>query len=291
MRVLVSSLEFKGTLTATEATAALAEGVRAALRRAEIIEKPMADGGPGTLDALLNAFGGNERVAAVHGPLGQTVEARWALLPDGDALIETSQAIGLTLVPPDHRNVLAATSFGAGQLIRAALDAGARRLFIGLGGSGTNDGGRGLLEALGIGFDDKSGRVDVSGLDRRLAESELLALLDVRNPLLGRDGATRVYGPQKGASNGQLDTLEARMEWFADAAEAALGREVRDVEGAGAAGGLGFALLLLKARPLSGASTIARMTGIEASLDGAAALFTARAPTTVRRPLGRASSS
>lgn len=275
MKILVAPLEFKSTLTASEAADAISAGLREGLPAAEIVTRPMADGGPGTLDTMLSAIKGDLRAASVRDPLGRTVEARWALLPEGAAIIETAEACGLSLLRPEDYDAVAASSHGAGQLIGAALDGGANRIFIGVGGSASSDGGRGLVEALGaIVSDEPHVAIDAKGLDSRLAEAELIVLSDVRNPLLGPEGATRVFAPQKGARPEQLDALEARMDAFATAAERAFGKHMRGNAGAGAAGGLAFALLLLGARVLSGAEVLARLLGIDEQLKDASALVT-----------------
>lgn len=276
MRIIVAPLEFKGTLTAAEAAGAVASGLRQALPAAEVIEMPMADGGPGTLDAMLRAVRGDLKGVTVKGPLGSEVRARWAVLPEDTAIVETAEAIGLARVWPGVNDAVLASSYGAGELIGAALENGARRVFVGIGGSASSDGGRGLLEALGARFadSDRGLQLDISGLDPMLAEAELIVLSDVRSPLLGVSGASRVYGPQKGASPEQVELLEGRMLRMADACETTFGRVVRDEVGAGAAGGLGFALLLLGAKVLPGAEVVARLLGVDQQLKGADGLVT-----------------
>jgi glycerate 2-kinase len=276
MRIVVAPLEFKETLTAAAATEAIAAGLRQELPSATLVERPMADGGPGTLDAVQRVLGGELRHKAVRDPLGRKVEAAWLRVSAEAALIETAQAIGAWRVAAQERDLQAASSEGAGELLAAAINSGARRIFIGLGGSATNDGGRGLLEALGVTFHTRASvmTVDLAHLDPRLLRTELIVLSDVTNPLLGDNGATYVYGPQKGAAEGQLEELESRMQAFAEAAELGFGLEVHDAPGAGAAGGLGFGLLLLGAKVLPGAEVIIRLLGIDEELKDARALVT-----------------
>ncbi|MEX2236277.1 MAG: glycerate kinase [Dehalococcoidia bacterium] len=277
MRILIAPLEFKGSLSAGEAAGAIARGLRLSLPHAVLIERAMADGGPGTLDAILSASSGERREAVVSDPFGRPIRAEWGWVHGEAAVVETAQAAGLSLLAAGERDPEAATSRGAGELVAAALDAGSKRIFLGLGGSATNDGGRGFLEALGAGFKDEPGGgilADVSGLHPGLANCELIALSDVRSPLLGAEGATRVYAEQKGATPEMLDRLERRMQSFARAAEAAFGLTVKDQPGAGAAGGLGFACLLLEARLLPGAEVIARLLGIDEEIKTATALVT-----------------
>ncbi len=224
---------------------------------AQIESIPLADGGEGTLDALLLSTGGFRKTGWVRGPLDEDVEASWGILPDGTALMELAQAAGFALVPLSKRNAMRASTFGVGQQIRAALDAGARRFWIGLGGSATTDGATGLLSALGARFFDTKDRVlepgggdlerleriDLKFLDPRLARCEFVALADVTNPLCGANGAARIFAPQKGATWEQVELLDRGLNRLAEVAAQRLERDVRDHRGAGAAGGTGFGLL------------------------------------------------
>jgi glycerate kinase len=237
-----------------------------------VVERPMADGGPGTLDVLSSTLDLDTHQAAVSDALGRPITARWGSLGSDTAIVETAEAVGLSLLSVSERDPRSSTSRGAGELISAALDWGAVRIFVTLGGSATNDGGRGFLEALGARFEE--GRADIRDLDSRLSQIELIALTDVDNTLLGPNGATMVYASQKGAADGALDALEQRMAGFADTAEEAFATRVRDTAGAGAAGGLGFALLLLGAPVLSGAEVVSRLIGLPELLKESDAVLT-----------------
>ncbi len=258
MRVLVAPQEFKGSLRGREAAEAMARGLRRALPDTEIDLVPVADGGPGTLDALVEAPAGRLFEADVHDPLGRSRRARWGVLGDGgSAFIEMAEASGLTLLRPEERDPGRASTFGTGELLRAALDAGYRRIVIGVGGSATNDGGAGLAQALGARLLDDRGRelppggaslarlarIDAAGLDPRLRDAELIAAADVTNPLCGPDGASILYGPQKGASEAVARELDAALARYAEVVKRDLGVDVAGVPGAGAAGGLAAGLI------------------------------------------------
>ena len=235
----------------------MAEGVLRVWGDAEIAMVPLADGGEGTLEALMGAGGGIAKTARVRGPLGDAVEVRWGILPDGRGVIEMAQASGLTLLDRGELRALEATSFGTGQLIKAALDAGCRELVIGVGGSATSDGGAGALQALGLRMYDERQRIlppgggtleqletiDTRFLDPRLAATSVTVLCDVTNPLHGPHGAARVYGPQKGASPAQVQQLDRALARLAEVTARTLGRDERERPGAGAAGGLAFGLM------------------------------------------------
>lgn len=259
MKIVVAPDSFKESLAAREVCSAIAAGLRRVWPDAVIDECPMADGGEGTVDALVAAVGGEFREAEVRGPLGRPVRARWGRLPDGTAVLEMAAASGLALVPPAERNPLRTSTFGTGQLIRAALDDGARRIVIGIGGSATNDGGIGCAQALGVRFLDSDGtplpdsaaggdleriaRIDVSRADTRLYQTEVLVACDVDNPLCGPRGASAVFGPQKGATPECVARLDRGLSHLADLIERDLGLDVRSFSGAGAAGGLGAGLV------------------------------------------------
>lgn len=274
MKIVLVPDSFKGSLSSPQACAAMGRGVLRVLPDAHIESVPLADGGEGTLDALLST-GGMRKSGWFRGPLEEDVEASWGILPDGTALIELAQTAGLGLVPFERRDALRASTFGAGQQIRAALDAGARRFWIALGGSATTDGGTGLLSALGARFFDARDRVlapgggalaglariDLRFFDPRLARSEFVALCDVSNPLVGTNGAARVFAPQKGAAPAQVEHLDAALSRLAQAAAQRLERDVSNQPGAGAGGGTGFGLLAFL-----GATT---RPGIEATLEAA----------------------
>jgi glycerate kinase len=245
--VLCCPDKFRGSLSALEAAAAMRRGVERADLAARAL--PLADGGEGTLEAVAAAGGWSWRHASVTDPLGRPIGARWLLSDDGDrAVIEMAEATGLSRVAPGERDAVAATSAGLGDLIRAALDTGVAQLIVGIGGSATTDGGAGMLRALGAAADRDAGSAELSGLDPRLAATEILVACDVSNPLLGPSGAAAIYGPQKGATPADVADLDGRLAVFADALEAAAGTRVRDTPGAGAAGGVGFGLLAIAGR-------------------------------------------
>jgi glycerate kinase len=246
--VLFAPDSFKGSLTSVEVARALADGWARARPDDTLLLSPLADGGEGTLVAIEAAGGWEWRTAAATDPIGRPLDARWLQSFDGErGVIELAEASGLSRLGTDERDPIGATTRGTGEVIRAAIDAGVRRITIGIGGSATTDGGAGILEALGVRFEE-DGLADLSGLDPRLGEVALRIACDVTNPLLGEWGAAATYGPQKGAGADDVALLDARLGRFADALEAATGRRERDTSGAGAAGGTGFALLSLSDR-------------------------------------------
>ena len=256
---------FKGTLSSEDICRIASEEILRLEPEAEICAIPVADGGEGTVDAMVAATGGRKETVTVSGPLGEPVEAFYGLTGDGDtAVIEMAAASGLALVPPDRRNPLLTSSRGTGELIRAALDAGARRFILGIGGSATNDGGAGMVQALGARLLDLEGReldgsggdlarlerIDVSALDPRLAECRIEVACDVDNPLTGARGASAVFGPQKGATPEMVQALDANLARLARIVGRDLGVAVDTVPGAGAAGGMGAAMLAFFGAPL-----------------------------------------
>ena len=249
LAILLAPDSFKGSLTSVQVARALADGWARARPDDSIALCPLADGGEGTLEAVAAAGGWTWRETAVTDPLGRRIQARW-LFDERDrrAVLEMAEASGLSRVAPLERDAVAASSSGTGELLRAALDAGARRLILGIGGSATTDGGAGLLQGLGATADRDRPLVDLAGLDPRLAGAELAVACDVSNPLLGASGAAAIYGPQKGASPLDVAELDRRLAAWADALASATGADVRDTPGAGAAGGVGFALLAIAGR-------------------------------------------
>lgn len=277
MKIVIAPDSFKESLDALQVAEAIARGWQAVFPAAECVLRPMADGGEGTVDAVLAAVGGERRTCQVAGPLGAPVQAHWGWLDDGTAVIEMAAASGLHHVPPGQRDILRACSAGTGELIRQALDAGARRIILGLGGSATNDGGTGMLRALGVRFLGSQGkalepggaalarlaRLDLSGLDPRLRQVEVQVAADVDNPLCGPRGASAVFGPQKGASPQQVEQLDKALAHYARLMAEALGENHAEVPGAGAAGGLGFAArALLGARFRPGVELVAELSGL-----------------------------
>lgn len=255
MKILLAPDSFKGALSAPDAAQAMANGLRRVLPAAECILLPIADGGEGTLDALLSATSGQRFTQTVMGPLGELVSASWGLLGDGEtAVVELAEAAGLTLVPPERRDPKTATTFGVGELLLAATSyPGIRRIIIGLGGSATNDGGAGLLSALGVRFMDANSdvlppggaalqylaAVDISGLRLDPATVELFIACDVDNPLTGPHGASAIFGPQKGATPEDVALLDAALERYGEVLQ------TPSRPGSGAAGGTAFGLLYL----------------------------------------------
>lgn len=259
MRIVVAPDSFKGSASAVAVAKAMEQGVLAVFPKAKVIQVPIADGGEGTIEAFIVATGGQIITENVLGPLGNPIEAHWGILGDGEtAVIEMAAASGLPLVPQEKRNPRITTTFGTGELIKAALDRGIRKLIIGIGGSATNDGGMGMACALGVRFLDAVGNslpsggaalqqlvtIDVSQIDVRLAETAIVVACDVDNPLCGPRGASAIYGPQKGATREMIAELDAALAKFAAIAKSTTGKDVAEYPGAGAAGGLGAGLLL-----------------------------------------------
>lgn len=247
--VLIAPDSFKGSLTSVQVARAIAEGWALARPEDTLILCPLADGGEGTLESIAAAGGWTWQTAQVRDPLERPITARWLRSADGrHAVIEMAEASGLSRLRSDERDAARATSLGTGDLIRAALDAGVTEITLGIGGSATTDGGAGLLSALGGRVSRDDAVADLGGLDHRLATVRLQVACDVSNPLLGPSGAAAVYGPQKGATPALVESLDARLATFADALDAATGRAERDTPGAGAAGGVGYALLSIADR-------------------------------------------
>lgn len=304
-RILICPDSFKGSLTALDAARAMARGVRRAVPRAALTVLPLADGGEGTLDALALARGRLSRTR-VAGPLGRPVTARWLLLPRRVALIEMAEAAGLLRIPRNRRDPMRATTRGVGQLMAAAVRAGARRIIVTLGGSATVDGGAGMAAALGAQLLDAAGRpippggqglstlatIDAAPLRRRLRGIVVEGATDVTSPLLGPRGAARVFAPQKGATPGQVRRLEAALTRFARICRRDLGARVSRMPGAGAAGGLGAGLIAFcGARLGSGADFLFERLGFDRALAGADLVLTGEgnldAQTTAGKLIGR----
>lgn len=256
MKVFIATDSFKGSLSSIQAAERMEEGILRVFPNAAIEYAPIADGGEGTVETLVSAIGGEIKWQTVMKPNGGQTEAKFGILNNGKAVIEMAAASGLPLVAPEERNIMEATTYGAGQLLKAALDAGCRKILIGIGGSATNDGGVGMAQALGASFKDKEGNeigfggglladiadIDLTGLDQRLADTEITVMCDVTNPLYGENGAARIYGPQKGATEEQIKELDKGLKNLADVTERVLGKDFRWIKGAGAAGGLGMGM-------------------------------------------------
>jgi glycerate 2-kinase len=303
MKIVLAPDSFKESMTASQAVDAMREGVHAVLPEAECVGVPMADGGEGTVDAVVDALHGHHVEAEVSDALGRTVAARYGYVPLRQlAVIEMAAAAGLELIPPQRRDVLRATSYGVGQLISSALDGGATDFLIGLGGSATNDGGAGMLAALGAVFTDADGnplapggaalerldRIDTTGMDPRLRDARIHVASDVTAPLLGPNGATAVFGPQKGATSADVDQLEASLRRLVNVTRATLGEANPDRPGAGAAGGLGFALVeFLGAEIKPGVQEVAETVDLERALHGADWVFTGEGSVDAQTVMGK----
>ncbi len=290
MKIVIAPQSFKGSLSAREVAQAIAKGIKRVVPDAETIMVPMADGGEGTVEALVYATHGQIMATEVTGPFGEKVIAKWGILGDRvSGVVEMAAASGITLVLPDKLNPLVATTYGTGELITATLDAGCRSLIIGIGGSATNDGGAGLAQVLGVKLLDEKGkelpwggaalarlsRIDISGLDRRLAECQVTMACDVTNPLCGEKGASRVYGPQKGATEEMCQQLDEALRNYAEVIKRDLGIDVMEIPGAGAAGGLGAGLVaFLGAKPMSGIEMVSEAVGLTNYLKEVSLVFT-----------------
>ncbi|CAB3757709.1 glycerate kinase [Paraburkholderia solisilvae] len=299
--VVIAPDSFKGSLSAEEVAQAIANGIRRARADATVRICPMADGGEGTLDAML-ARGGERRTLTVRGAAGPARDAATGLIGDGSAIIETAEVVGITDPVGMGVAVEERSTRGMGEAIRALLDEGVRRFYVALGGSSTNDGGAGLLVGLGLRILDAQGReleptpeqlvratrIDASQLDARVAQASFIGMSDVDNPLTGEHGATAIFGPQKGVKPDQLVAIDAALARFADLLEPALGRTARDLPGAGAAGGLGFALHMLGAQFEAGAEVVARQIGLDDALQGADWLITGEGRSDVQTLHGKA---
>jgi glycerate kinase len=299
--VVIAPDSFKGSVSAAAAAAAIAEGLRRVWPDADLRQCPMADGGEGTLDAILS-HGGRRLTERVGGASGQPLDAAYGMIDDpAVAVLEAAQIVGLTDPAVAKVNVGQRTTRGLGELIHHRLDAGVRRFLIGLGGSSTNDGGAGLLAALGMKLADAAGKtiaatpdglatlatVDASALDPRLGEAHITVMSDVNNPLTGERGATAIFGPQKGVPRERIAEYDRRIAHFAALAERALGRSAMDKPGAGAAGGLGFALQLIGGEMRSGAEVVADLIGLDKALTGADWAITGEGRSDAQTALGK----
>lgn len=258
MKIIISPDSFKGTLTSGEVTSVIKEAIKKVDNNIETICLPIADGGEGTLDALVKATKGKYLTASVQNPLGKLIEAKYGVLGDGKTcVIEMAQASGLTLINEKEKNPRFATTYGTGQLIQHAMDAGYRHFIIGIGGSATNDGGQGMLRALGMKFIAKDGKeilndvfqfkelekIDLTNFDSRISESTFMIACDVDNPLIGSNGATSVFGPQKGVDPHDINIFDQNLNHYITVIESQQNVTVRHCAGAGAAGGIGSAFM------------------------------------------------
>ena len=290
MKIVIAPQGFKAGISGLEAAEAIARGVAAVDPDAETVLAPVADGGDGTLNALVDATGGQVFTSTITGPLGQPLEARWGVMGDGStAVIEMALASGLALVPQRRRNPRVTTTAGTGEILKEAMDRGYTRVIVGLGGSATNDGGAGMATALGARFLDSEGRplppggsalarldrIETQGLHPALGQATIIAATDVTNPLCGPDGASAVFGPQKGANPEMVQELDAALANFARVVARDLHRDVSEQPGAGAAGGLGAGLMAFAGATLqSGIDMVCEVLQFDALLQGADLVIT-----------------
>lgn len=279
MKIVIAPDSYKESLSATEVAQAIEKGFREIFPEAQFVSVPVADGGEGTVEAMIAATQGRAVTSTVTGPLGDTVEAQWGISGDGStAFIEMAAASGLALVPPELRNPLITTSYGTGELILQALESGVKKIIIGIGGSATNDGGAGMVQALGAKLGDANGadigfgggslmslnHIDITGLDARLQSCSIRVACDVTNPLTGEFGASFIFGPQKGASEAMIGELDRNLAHYAEVIKKSLRVDVKDVPGSGAAGGMGAALMaFLGAELLSGIEIVTQALNLE----------------------------
>lgn len=304
MKVVIAIDSLKGSLSSMEAGMAIKDGILAAKPDAEVIVKPLADGGEGTTDALIEGMNGERIDLTVTGPMHTPVDAYYGYLKDTNtAVMEMASAAGITLVPDSEKNPLLATSYGVGEMINDAIQRGCRNFIIGIGGSVTNDGGIGMLKALGIRFLDENGedageggqalakiaRIDVSGMNPLLKECHIQVACDVNNPLCGKNGSTYVYGPQKGVTEDMKKTLDEAMAHFARVTSETLENDYMNTPGAGAAGGLGYAFLAYTGAALTpGIELILDAVGLEEELSGADVVVTGEGRLDFQTAMGKA---
>ena len=304
MKVVIAIDSLKGSLSSMEAGMAIKDGILAAKPDAEVIVKPLADGGEGTTDALIEGMNGERIDLTVTGPMHTPVDAYYGYLKDTNtAVMEMASAAGITLVPDSEKNPLLATSYGVGEMINDAIQRGCRNFIIGIGGSVTNDGGIGMLKALGVRFLDendedageggqalaKVARIDVSGMNPLLKECHIQVACDVNNPLCGENGSTYVYGPQKGVTEDMKKTLDEAMAHFARVTSETLENDYMNTPGAGAAGGLGYAFLAYIGATLTpGIELILDAVGLEEELSGADVVVTGEGRLDFQTAMGKA---
>lgn len=304
MQIVVAPDSYKGSVSALGVAQAMERGILRVFPDADVRKIPIADGGEGTVEALVTATHGKLKQLDVTGPLGERLTAQWGVLGDGQtAVIEMAAASGLPLVPADRRNPRITTTYGTGELMRAALDEGLRKIIIGIGGSATNDGGAGMLRAFGARFFGDDGRelpdgggalarlqrIDLTGLDSRLKDCQIIVACDVDNPLCGPRGASAVFGPQKGATPEIVAELDAALAHFAAIAQRVSGRDVAEMPGAGAAGGLGAGLMFFTpARLRPGVEIVLDAVGFAEVVKNATFVITGEGRTDFQTAYGKA---
>ncbi|MTE02837.1 glycerate kinase family protein [Lactobacillus johnsonii] len=302
-KYVVAPDSFKESMTAKEVCDAMEKGIKEADSAAEVIKVPMADGGEGTVDSLVDTTQGQRVIVEVTGPLGNKISAYYGILGNGTtAVIEMAKASGLEIVEKKKRNPMITTTFGTGELIRDALDHNVKEIIIGLGGSSTNDGGSGMAQALGAklldqnnhqipfggGNLDKLDKIDISNLDSRLQDVKIILASDVTNPLIGKDGASRVFGPQKGATPEMVEKLENNLQHYAKIVKRDLNKEVALVSGAGAAGGLGAGLMAFTTCEMRrGVDLAIEVTKLEEKIRDADYVFTGEGGTDFQTKFGK----
>lgn len=288
MNIVAAPDSFKGSLSSVQASAIIKNSILEVHPKSDVVLKPMADGGEGTMEAMLSAADGVRIPLVCTGPLGEEINTEYAIIGRSTAIIECAAIAGLVLVPEDKRNPDLTTSFGIGEAITDALNRGCNEILVGLGGSATNDGGIGMLQALGMKATDRSGeragifggdlihvhKIDFSNIDARLAEAEIKVACDVDNPLTGERGATAVYGPQKGAAGHQIVKYDNSLNHYGNLIETVVEQPLMDKPGAGAAGGLGFAMLAIGAALVSGAELVAKTIKVEEAIEQADLVIT-----------------
>ncbi|WP_428910062.1 glycerate kinase [Niallia sp. Krafla_26] len=290
MKIIIAPDSFKGSLTSLEVSLAIEKGIKKAFPQAETILVPVADGGEGTMDSLVAATNGHNVEVTVRGPLLNPVQASYGVLGDQETcVIEMASASGLTLIEPEQRNPLLATTYGTGELIKKALDNGCKKFILAIGGSATNDGGIGMLQALGMRLLDATGNevgngaaeleriveIDEQNFDPRIKDCQFFIASDVQNPLIGPKGASYVFGPQKGADESMVAFLDSSLSKWADLVERKTGVRLHDQAGAGAAGGLGGAFqAFFPSSTTRGIDIVVEYTGLEEKMNGAACVFT-----------------
>ncbi|MBZ4026784.1 glycerate kinase family protein [Lactobacillus johnsonii] len=302
-KYVVAPDSFKESMTAKEVCDAMEKGIKKADSAAEVIKVPMADGGEGTVDSLVDATNGQRVIVEVTGPLGNKISAYYGILGNGTtAVIEMAKASGLEIVEKKKRNPMITTTFGTGELIRHALDHNVKEIIIGLGGSSTNDGGSGMAQALGAKLLDQNNhqisfgggnlnkldKIDISNLDSRLQDVKIILASDVTNPLIGKDGASRVFGPQKGATPEMVEKLENNLQHYAKIIKRDLNKDVASVSGAGAAGGLGAGLMAFTTCKMrQGVDIAIEVTKLEEKVKSADYVFTGEGGTDFQTKFGK----
>lgn len=290
MKIVIAPDSFKGSVSALEAGNAIRDGILKVDHEIDTIVVPMADGGEGIVQSLIDATGGNIIRTTVHDPLFRTIDSFYGILGDGKtAVIEIAAASGLPLLKPEERDPMKATSYGTGELIIDAMDKGCTNILLGLGGSATNDGGIGMAQALGVCFLDEKGNnvrfggyelarirtIDVSGIDDRVGKVQFIAACDVDNPLCGQNGASNVYGRQKGASDSDVETLDKGLAHLSQIVENSFGLDIKNFPGTGAAGGLGYAVMVfLNAKLERGIDIVTRLLKLDEIMCGADLVIT-----------------